>query len=128
MVPSYNGRLCMVAPLKGFFQSFVPVARPTKLSTVIGALSGKSVQLMSPAVVWKVARIGCFAGMACVPVADLGLAGLAVDFGLVVAVCAASEATTVVMKTAISILCMRPPEFFTSAAEAACFRWASMHR
>jgi hypothetical protein len=47
--------LCLVAPLIGFFQSFVPVARPIKFATPIGALSGNSVQVIFPAVVSMIA-------------------------------------------------------------------------
>ena len=46
---------CSNAPLTGFFQSFVPVARPIKFSTPIGALSGNSVQVILPAVVSMIA-------------------------------------------------------------------------
>src|SRR5215472_3596697 len=102
MVPSYSGRLCMAAPFEGFFHSLVPVASPTKLATVTGALSGKSVQLMSPAVVWKVASIGCLAGIAALPgAAVLVAAGFAaVDFWVVVPVCA--EAKLIKVKTRIA--------------------------
>src|SRR5271165_3609681 len=82
----------MVAPLTGFFQSLVPVASPTKLSTVIGALSGKSVQLKSPAVVWMRACIGCLGAAGVVGFAVLDVAGFAVA-GLV-AVCAAANAVS----------------------------------
>src|ERR1700682_4132674 len=39
----------------GLVQSFVPVARPMKFSTPIGATFGNSVQCRSPAVVWMMA-------------------------------------------------------------------------
>src|SRR5215469_536561 len=51
IVPSYRGLLRTVAPLMGFFHSFVPVASPMKFATPIGALSGKSVQVILPTVV-----------------------------------------------------------------------------
>src|SRR6478672_10359569 len=57
MVPSYSGTPCFVAPL-GDFQSFVPLARPMKFATPIGALSGNSVHVILPAVVSMVA-VGC---------------------------------------------------------------------
>src|SRR5512141_3048004 len=69
MVPSYSGTPCFVAPL-GDFQSFVPLARPMKFATPIGALSGNSVHVILPAVVSMVA-VGCdeaaAAGFAAVP-------------------------------------------------------------
>src|SRR5580698_4190869 len=55
----------------GLVQSFVPVARPMKLATPIGALSGKSVQVSLPAVV-SITAVG-FAdasGLACDHVKD----------------------------------------------------------
>src|SRR3954468_6322673 len=55
MVPLYSGTACMVLLLTGFFQSLVPWASPTKLATVLGALSGKSWQVSLPAVVLKTA-------------------------------------------------------------------------
>src|SRR5262252_7341421 len=96
----------MVAPLDGFFQSFLPVASPMKLSTVIGALSGKSVQLMLPALVSKMAWTGCdatgVAGFAAV-------AGLAVEgFGGVV-VCAIPMPAMPSIKIAVRKLRMFPP-------------------
>src|SRR3954471_7662531 len=45
----------MVLLLTGFFQSLVPWASPTKLATVLGALSGKSSHVSLPAVVLKTA-------------------------------------------------------------------------
>src|SRR5579864_1186014 len=51
IVPSYSGTPCLLAPLTGFFQSLVPEAKPMKLATPMGALSGKSVQVILPAVV-----------------------------------------------------------------------------
>src|SRR5579885_2243914 len=55
MVPSYRGLLRIVAPLMGFFHSFVPVASPMKFATPIGALSGKSVHVILPTVVSSIA-------------------------------------------------------------------------
>src|SRR5882762_601138 len=49
MVPSYKGTPCFLACETGLVQSLVPCARPTKLATPIGALSGKSVQVSLPA-------------------------------------------------------------------------------
>ena len=45
----------MVAPLAGFFQTLVPVARPMKLATVSGVSFSNSVQRILPAVVSKMA-------------------------------------------------------------------------
>src|SRR5258708_34021228 len=53
--PSYRGVLCLVTPLGGFFQSFLPVARPIKFSTVIGASFSNRLQRKVPAVVLKTA-------------------------------------------------------------------------
>src|ERR1700704_1787524 len=55
IVPSYKGVLCLVTPLAGFFQSFLPVARPIKFSTVIGASFSNRLQRKVPAVVLKTA-------------------------------------------------------------------------
>src|SRR5258708_40052788 len=55
IVPSYKGVLCLVTPLAGFFQSFLPVARPIKFSTVIGASFSNKVQRNVPAVVLNTA-------------------------------------------------------------------------
>ena len=69
----------MVAPLTGFFQSFVPVASPMKFSTPTGALSGNSVQFILPTVVSMMA-VG-FADATCTGVpATLGFA-IVLDFG-----------------------------------------------
>src|SRR3954470_20219978 len=77
IVPSYRGPPCLVAPLTGFFQSLVPLANPMKLATPTGALSGNSVQVILPAVVYM--HADCFEAAACVAVAAfapvLGLAG-----------------------------------------------------
>src|SRR5258708_13925842 len=51
IVPSYRGVLCLVTPLAGFFQSFLPVASPIKFSTVIGVSFSNRVQRSIPAVV-----------------------------------------------------------------------------
>src|SRR2546423_1075936 len=51
MVPSYSGVLCLVTWLTGFFQSFVPLARPMKFATVSGVCFSNNVQRILPAVV-----------------------------------------------------------------------------
>src|ERR1700722_985031 len=51
MVPSYRGVPCFFWWVTGLVQSFVPLAKPMKLATPMGALSGKSVQVSLPAVV-----------------------------------------------------------------------------
>src|SRR6185312_14246704 len=72
-------------PVAGLFQFFVPFASPMKFDTPIGALSGKSVQVMFPAVVsmiavgWAVVVAGFAAGFEAVEV-----------LWWVVAVCAAT--------------------------------------
>src|ERR1051326_340577 len=53
----------MVFWVVGSCQGFVPRARPIKLATVLGALSGNSSHFISPAVVWMMA-VGCGAGAA----------------------------------------------------------------
>src|ERR1041385_8103508 len=45
----------MVLPVEGSFHGLVPLASPTKLATVLGALSGKSSHFKSPAEVWMMA-------------------------------------------------------------------------
>src|SRR6478672_10115635 len=67
MVPSYRGTPCFLACEMGFVQSLVPWARPVKLATPIGALSGNRVQVSLPAVV----------SMTAVGKAAVGVAGLA---------------------------------------------------
>src|SRR5215469_10221772 len=106
----------MVAPLGGFFQSLVPVARPMKLFTVMGALSGKSVQLMLPAVVSKIACTGCDAA----GVAGFVAAGLAVEgFGGALPVCAAANPAMISTRITFTNLCMIPPnvEFISGATK-----------
>src|SRR5215467_6481930 len=77
VVPSYNGRPCFLAWETGLVQSFVPSARPMKFATPSGALSGKSLQVILPAVVSMMALgpaevapgfagAALFAGAACV--------------------------------------------------------------
>src|ERR1700737_514969 len=51
MVPSYSGTPCFLAWEMGLVQSLVPSARPMKLATPTGALSGKRVQVSLPAAV-----------------------------------------------------------------------------
>src|SRR5689334_9918423 len=63
ITPSYNGLPCIVRPVAGFFQSFLPVARPMKFSTVFGASLGNSSHFRSPAVVWIIA-VGLAAALA----------------------------------------------------------------
>src|ERR1700722_2685691 len=79
IVLSYIGKPCFVVPT-GFFHSFVPVARPMKLATPIGALSGNSVQVIFPTVVSMIA-VGFAATAVCTGTfaAVLGFAGAACD-------------------------------------------------
>src|SRR5271165_3542546 len=93
----------MVAPLEGFFQSLVPVARPMKLSTVIGALSGKSVQVMLPMVVSKMACTGCWVA---------GVDAVA-GFAAVLPVCAIANPDRVRMRIAGRKLRIIPPSWST---------------
>src|SRR5437899_5754741 len=51
MVPLKSGTPCFLATVIGLVQSFVPRASPMKLATPSGALSGKSVHVILPAVV-----------------------------------------------------------------------------
>src|SRR5450755_1841653 len=67
MVPSYRGTPCFLACEMGLVQSLVPVAKPVKLATPMGALSGNRVQVSLPAVV----------SMMAVGSAAVGAAGLA---------------------------------------------------
>src|ERR1017187_3365309 len=98
----------MVAPLAGFFQSFLLVASPMKLSTVTGALSGKSVHVMLPSVVSKTACTGALlaaGGAVAGLVAGFVAAGLvAVDFGAVLPVCALAKPTRVRQRIAVTKL------------------------
>src|SRR6185312_1548932 len=55
MVPLYSATPCILRPLAGFVQSLVPFAKPMKLATPMGALSGKRVQVSLPAVVSMIA-------------------------------------------------------------------------
>src|SRR6267142_3679383 len=52
----------MTLPVAGSVQSFLPVARPTKFSTVFGVFSGNSSHFMSPMVVCRMAE--CAVGAA----------------------------------------------------------------
>src|SRR5271166_1053159 len=106
-VPSYKGLLCMVTPLDGFFQSLVPVARPMKLSTVIGAVAGNSVQVMFPMVVSKMACTGCW--VAGVDAA----AGFVAGFAAVLPVCAMAAPDRVRMRIAGRKLRIVPPSWST---------------
>src|SRR5437879_4845729 len=76
IVPSYSGTPCLVALLTGFFQSFVPEARPIKFATPMGALSGNSVHVILPAVVSMMAvgllAVAAVAGLAAVLVLAAG--------------------------------------------------------
>src|SRR5580704_16434418 len=65
MVPSYSATLCFFWPSTGLAQSLVPLERPTKFATPIGALSGNRVQVSLPAVVLMTA-VG-FAATAAAP-------------------------------------------------------------
>src|SRR3989442_3992410 len=51
MVPSYSGTPCFFWWVTGLVQSLVPSARPMKLATPMGALSGNNLQVSLPAVV-----------------------------------------------------------------------------
>src|ERR1051326_3266999 len=51
MVPSYKGTPCFLAWLAGLTQSLVPLAKPIKFATPMGALSGKSSHFILPTVV-----------------------------------------------------------------------------
>src|SRR5260221_7990057 len=57
IVPSYMGSVFFL-PSRGSFHSLLPVARPTKLSTVFGAWSGSNRTLMLPLFVTNVAYCG----------------------------------------------------------------------
>src|ERR1041385_1173523 len=63
MVPLYRGTPCILRPVDGFVQSFVPFASLMKLATPIGAFFGKSVQVSFPAVVSMIA-VGAGAAVA----------------------------------------------------------------
>src|SRR5260370_29669391 len=99
MVPSYSGTSCFLACETGLVQSLVPVARPMKLATTIGATFENSVQCKSPAVVWMMA-----AGSA---VAGAELAGLRTGgFGVVAgggveAACAAPSRDVEIIRTSV---------------------------
>src|ERR1043166_7064961 len=64
MLPSYSRRF-VFSPVRWSVHSLVPVASPIKFFTVLGALVGKSSHVRSPAVVWKTAVGGFWAGAAC---------------------------------------------------------------
>ena len=57
MSPSKKGRFS-TWPVLGLRNGLSPRARPTKLATVMGALSGNSSQVMRPCEVSKTARSG----------------------------------------------------------------------
>src|ERR1041384_7950460 len=82
MVPSYKGTPCFLAWLAGLTQSLVPLAKPIKLATPMGALSGKSSHFILPTVVSMTAvgpvGRGATAGLAAGVVAGLA-AGAACD-------------------------------------------------
>src|SRR3989442_7950380 len=67
MVPSYSGTPCFFWWVTGLVQSLVPSARPMKLATPMGALSGNNLQVSLPAVV----------SMSAVGSAEAAVAGLA---------------------------------------------------
>src|SRR5258708_25956766 len=77
ITPSYSGRLVSIFPVKGFFHGFVPLARPMKLTTVLGAWSGNNSHFKSPAVVCRIA-VGGPAGAAALLVALCVVIGAAV--------------------------------------------------
>src|SRR5215813_4557865 len=52
---SYSGLPWTFCPVLGLVQSLFPVARPMKLSTALGALSGNSSHFISPTVVCRMA-------------------------------------------------------------------------
>src|SRR5258705_13197251 len=64
--PSKKGLPVTVWPLLGSVHGFLPVARPTKLATVIGTWSPNRVQWMVPWLVSKVATSGPEPGRALV--------------------------------------------------------------
>src|SRR5437762_13797197 len=81
MVPLYRGTPCILRPVEVFVQSLVPLAKPIKLATPIGAFFGNSVQVSLPAVVSMMAA-GAGAAAAVDAVGFLGaadVAGLACD-------------------------------------------------
>src|SRR2546427_12117338 len=67
MVPSYSGTPCFFWWVTGLVQSLVPSARPMKLATPMGALSGNNLQVSLPAAV----------SMSAVGSAEAAVAGLA---------------------------------------------------
>src|ERR1700722_9706233 len=102
MVPSYSGTPCLVVPLAGFLQSFVPVARPMKFCTPIGALSENSVQVIFPAVVSMIAVGLAGAGWVAAVAAAPGFAavlGLAAGVVLVPVLVCAIAATAIIKNT-----------------------------
>src|SRR5689334_6292216 len=64
--PSKNGLLVSIEPVLGFCQGFLPVARPTKFATVIGALSANRSQWNVPMLVSIVALSWPVPGMSLV--------------------------------------------------------------
>src|SRR2546428_10559656 len=83
MVPSYSGTPCFFWWVTGLVQSLVPSARPMKLATPMGALSGNNLQVSLPAVVAMSA-----VGSAEAAVAGLAAGGAGVLGGGVGAACA----------------------------------------
>src|ERR1700675_2481005 len=98
MVPSYSETPCFLAWETGLVQSFVPLARPMKFSTPIGAIFGNSVQCRSPAVVWMMAVGSAVAAGA--EVAGLRTGGLAPGCGVEVA-CAAPSREVEIIRTSV---------------------------
>src|ERR1700687_823730 len=72
MVPLYSGPPCILRTVAGLVQSLVPVARPMKLATPIGAWLGNNTQVRLPILVTMIA-VGC-AGAATTGFFTAGLA------------------------------------------------------
>src|SRR5579864_553335 len=107
IVPSYSGTPCLLAPLTGFFQSLVPLARPIKFSTPTGALSGKSVHVIFPTVglMMAVGLVAVCTGALAVPPC-FGAEVLC----LVEVDCAkAPQAAIIRIAKTVNVLCMNAP-------------------
>src|SRR5271168_2024149 len=83
----------------GLVQSLVPLARPTKFATPMGAIFGSSVQWRSPAVVWMMA-VGSPAAATGVVAAGLRTAGFAIGCAVEV-VCAAPSRDVLTIRTSV---------------------------
>src|SRR6202171_109375 len=84
----------------GLVQSFVPLARPMKFSTPLGATLGNSVQCRSPAVVWMMAVGSAVAAGAEVAGLRTGGFGLVAGCG-VEAACAAPSRDVEIIRTSV---------------------------